>query len=574
MCAFLPDFGFSVHEIFDMLLAVFDRAALMLICLFFLIRIRLFRELLHKSAHTPKELLAVTAIFSMFALFSTWSGVPVEGSLVNVRIIAVMSGGILFGPWVGIITGIIAGLHRYLIDIGGITAIPCFITSIVAGVISGFISRRVPKAQHWRAGILGGMLCETLTMILVVVWAPTTALGLDIVSKIGVPMILGTVSIGFIVLLVRSVEGEKEASAARQAKLALDIANKTLPLFRHVNSESLRQVCDIIRRDINADAVAITNTEKVQAYVGVGEHNYQDNSDALSPTTQQALRYGKIIIKNNDEAHRTPEIHSMLVIPLWEKGVVTGTLKIYYCHAHQITSSLQEMAIGLSQIISTQLEVSRAEQLREMANKAELRALQSKINPHFLFNALNAISSSIRLNPDTARQLIFNLSRYLRYNIELNDDEQIDIKKELYQIKDYIAIEQARFGDKLTVIYDIDDEVNCRVASLLIQPLVENAIVHGIQPCRGKGVVTISIAQSGSRVRIAVRDTGHGIDPRIVEQLDTNEMPVNKIGLVNVHHRVKLLYGEGLHIRRLEPGTEIAFYVPNQPPRPGAAMLL
>lgn len=574
MCAFLPDFGFSVHEIFDMLLAVFDRAALMLICLFFLIRIRLFRELLHKSAHTPKELLAVTAIFSMFALFSTWSGVPVEGSLVNVRIIAVMSGGILFGPWVGIITGVIAGLHRYLIDIGGITAIPCFITSIVAGVISGFISRRVPKAQHWRAGILGGMLCETLTMILVVVWAPTTALGLDIVSKIGVPMILGTVSIGFIVLLVRSVEGEKEASAARQAKLALDIANKTLPLFRHVNSESLRQVCDIIRRDINADAVAITNTEKVQAYVGVGEHNYQDNSDALSPTTQQALRHGKIIIKNNDEAHRTPEIHSMLVIPLWEKGVVTGTLKIYYCHAHQITSSLQEMAIGLSQIISTQLEVSRAEQLREMANKAELRALQSKINPHFLFNALNAISSSIRLNPDTARQLIFNLSRYLRYNIELNDDEQIDIKKELYQIKDYIAIEQARFGDKLTVIYDIDDEVNCRVASLLIQPLVENAIVHGIQPCRGKGVVTISIAQSGSRVRIAVRDTGHGIDPRIVEQLDTNEMPVNKIGLVNVHHRVKLLYGEGLHIRRLEPGTEIAFYVPNQPPRPDAAMLL
>ncbi|ELY2631047.1 sensor histidine kinase [Cronobacter sakazakii] len=563
-----------MHEIFDMLLAVFDRAALMLICLFFLIRLRLFRELLHKSAHTPKELLAVTAIFSMFALFSTWSGVPVEGSLVNVRIIAVMSGGILFGPWVGIITGVIAGLHRYLIDIAGITAIPCFITSIVAGVISGFISRRVPKAQHWRAGILGGMLCETLTMILVVVWAPTTALGLDIVSKIGVPMILGTVSIGFIVLLVRSVEGEKEASAARQAKLALDIANKTLPLFRHVNSESLRQVCDIIRRDINADAVAITNTEKVQAYVGVGEHNYQDNSDALSPTTQQALRYGKIIIKNNDEAHRTPEIHSMLVIPLWEKGVVTGTLKIYYCHAHQITSSLQEMAIGLSQIISTQLEVSRAEQLREMANKAELRALQSKINPHFLFNALNAISSSIRLNPDTARQLIFNLSRYLRYNIELNDDEQIDIKKELYQIKDYIAIEQARFGDKLTVIYDIDDEVNCRVASLLIQPLVENAIVHGIQPCRGKGVVTISIAQSGSRVRIAVRDTGHGIDPHIIEQLDTNEMPVNKIGLVNVHHRVKLLYGEGLHIRRLEPGTEIAFYVPNQPPRPDAAMLL
>ena len=551
-----------MHPIFDMLLAVFDRAALMLICLFFLIRIRLFRELLHKAAHTPKELLGVTAIFSLFALFSTWSGVPVEGSLVNVRIIAVMSGGILFGPWVGIITGIIAGTHRYLIDIGGVTAVPCFITSIVAGVLSGWINRKIPKARHWRAGILAGMACETLTMTLVVLWAPTTALGLDIVSKIGVPMILGSVCIGFIVLLVQSVEGEKEAIAGRQAKLALDIANKTLPLFRDVNSESLRQVCDIIRHDINADAVAITNTARVLAYVGVGEENYHSSDDDISPTTRHAIDRGEIIIKNNDEAHRTPEIHSMLVIPLWEKGIVTGTLKIYYCHAHQITSSLQEMAVGLSQIISTQLEVSRAEQLREMANKAELRALQSKINPHFLFNALNAISSSIRLNPDTARQLIFNLSRYLRYNIELKDDEQIDIKKELYQIKDYIAIEQARFGDKLTVIYDIDEEVSCVIPSLLIQPLVENAIVHGIQPCKGKGVVTISVAECGNRVRIAVRDTGNGIAEEMIARVEADEMPGNKIGLLNVHQRVKLLYGEGLHIRRLTPGTEIAFYVP------------
>lgn len=116
------------------------------------------------------------------------------------------------------------------------------------------------------------------------------------------------------------MKGKKEASAARQAKLALDIANKTLPLFRHVNSDSLRQVCEIIRRDITADAVAITNTEHVLAYVGVGEANYQRHDDMISPTTRQAIRYGKIIIKNNDEAHRTPEIHSLMVIPLWEKG--------------------------------------------------------------------------------------------------------------------------------------------------------------------------------------------------------------------------------------------------------------
>jgi len=550
-----------VQSIFDMLLAVFDRAALMLISLFFMTRTRHFRQLLQKDQHSRQELVAVTAIFSLFALFGTWTGINVDGSLVNVRVIAVMSGGILFGPWVGIATGVIAGVHRFLIDIHGVTSVPCLVTSIAAGFIAGWINLKVAKDKQWSVGIIGGMLCESLTMLLIVLWAEPKSLGLAIVSEIALPMILGAVCIGLIVLLVQSVEGEKEAIAARQAKLALDIANKTLPLFRQVNSQSLRKVCDIIRCDINADAVAITNKHQILAYVGFGEHNYHNGDDGISPTTAQAIASGKIIIKNNDEAHRTPDIHSMIVIPLREKGEVTGTLKIYYRHAHRITWSLKEMAIGLSQIISTQLEVSRAEQLREMANKAELRALQSKINPHFLFNALNAISSSIRLNPDTARQLIINLSRYLRYNLEFSDDDAIDIKKELYQVKDYIAIEQARFGDKLTVIYEVDEDVACKVPSLLIQPLVENAIVHGIQPCRGKGVVVLAVQDQGNRVRISVRDTGNGISDEVIARVENNEMPGNKIGLLNVHHRVKLLYGEGLQIYRLNPGTEIAFYV-------------
>lgn len=477
-----------------------------------------------------------------------------------------MSGGILFGPWVGIATGTIAGVHRYLIDINGITSVPCLITSIIAGITAGYINRKVKKVKQWSIGIFGGMMCESLTMLLVVLWATPIALGLDIVSKIAVPMIAGSVCIGLIVLLVQSVANEKEVIAARQAKLALDIAHKTLPYFRNINSHSLAAICRIIRTEINADAVAMTNTQHIPqhilAYVGVGEEKYNIGHDIISPMTQQVILDGKIIIKNNDEQHLTPGIHSMIVIPLLEHGQVTGTLKIYYRHAHRITYSLQVMAVGLSQLMSTQIEVSRTEQLRDMANKAELRALQSKINPHFLFNALNAISSSIRINPDTARQLMINLSRYLRYNLELNDDALIDVKKELYQIRDYIAIEQALFGAKLTVIYDIDDDLAYQIPSLLIQPLVENAIVHGIQPCRGKGTVVIAVKDLGERLRVAVTDTGHGIDQQTIDCVARNEVPGNKIGLLNVHHRVRLLYGDGLHIRRLEPGTEIVFYIP------------
>lgn len=555
-----------MQHMFDMLLAVFDRAALMLICLFFLTRTSLFRKLLHKENenHTALELAAVTAIFSLFAIFGTLSGINVEGSLINVRTIAIMSGGILFGPWVGIITGVISGTHRFLIDIHGPTSIPCLITSITAGFLSGYINKKVKKALHWKVGILAGMLCETLTMVLILLMARPFSLGLDIVMNIAAPLILGASSIGLIVLLVQSVEDEKEVIAARQARLALDIANKTLPYFRNINAESLASICRIIRDDIDADAVAITDNKNILAYVGVGAEEYNIGHETLSDMTKATLESGEITVKNNDEMHRTPQIHSLIIIPLWEKGEVTGSLKIYYCDPHRITYSLKVMAIGLSQIMSTQMEVSRTEQLREMANKAEMRALQSKINPHFLFNALNAISSSIRAKPDVARQLVINLSRYLRYNLELND-ELIDLRKELHQVQDYIAIEQARFGSKLTVIYDIDDDISVKIPSLLIQPLVENAIVHGIQKCSGKGVVVISVKHHASGVWVSVKDTGHGINQETIDRVARNEMPGNKIGLLNVHHRVSLLYGQGLVIRRLEPGTDISFLITRTP---------
>ncbi|WP_431296289.1 LytS/YhcK type 5TM receptor domain-containing protein [Rahnella sp. PAMC 25559] len=557
---------------FDMLLAVFDRAALMLICLFFLTRTPLFRKLLHKENenHTALELTAVTAIFSLFAIFGTLSGINVEGSLINVRTIAIMSGGILFGPWVGIITGVISGTHRFLIDIHGPTSLPCLITSITAGFLSGYINKKVKKALHWKVGILAGMLCETLTMVLILLMARPFSLGLDIVMNIAAPLILGASSIGLIVLLVQSVEDEKEVIAARQARLALDIANKTLPYFRNINAESLASICSIIRDDIDADAVAITDNKNILAYVGVGAEEYNIGHETLSEMTKATLESGEITVKNNDEMHRTPQIHSLIIIPLWEKGEVTGSLKIYYCDPHRITYSLKVMAIGLSQIMSTQMEVSRTEQLREMANKAEMRALQSKINPHFLFNALNAISSSIRARPDVARQLVINLSRYLRYNLELND-ELIDLRKELHQVQDYIAIEQARFGSKLTVIYDIDDDISVKIPSLLIQPLVENAIVHGIQKCSGKGVVVISVKHHSNGVWVSVKDTGHGINQETIDRVARNEMPGNKIGLLNVHHRVSLLYGQGLVIRRLEPGTDISFLITQSPAKITAA---
>lgn len=543
----------------SILLQLIERAALLLMCLFVLTRVPRFKEVFAKGVHAPQELAMVTVIFSLFAIFGTYSGINVEGSLVNVRIIAIITGGILFGPWVGLITGIISGVHRFLIDIGGVTSLPCLITSVIAGIVSGMIYRRTSPGRRWIAAIAAGMACEALTMALILIMANPHSLGVDIVSKIAFPMIIGQVCAGLIVTLVQSVEGEKERIAAMQSKLALDIANKTLPYFRSINPESLRTICGIIKDDIGADAVAITDTRVILAYVGVGEEYYAEANEIISEETKQTLSSGEITIRDDDTEYLNRDIRSLIIIPLKEKGEVTGSLKIYYTNAHKITYSLQAMAVGLSQIISTLMEVSRVEGIKEMANKAELKALQTSINPHFLFNALNAIISSIRVDPDKARELIVNLSGYMRYNLELND-EFIDIRHELQQVQHYVEIEKARFGSRLSVVYEID-ELAVRIPSLIIQPLVENAIVHGILKAKGKGTVEISVKDRGDRVRVRIADTGAGISEETIAKVYSGSMEGNKIGLYNVHQRIKLIYGTGLTIRRLAKGTEIYFDV-------------
>ena len=539
-----------------MLLAVFERAALLLMALFLLTRTQLFQQIVIKHQRSPKETASILLLFVFFAVFSTYTGIDVYGSVVNVRIIAIICGGILFGPWVGISAGVISGIHRYWIDINGPTSLACLITSILAGLLATWIHQHSDKKNYAKYGIAAGMFCEFLTMMLILLLNKNTELAASIVQQISIPMIVGTVCIGLIIILVQDLDDEKDKIAALQAKHALNIANKTLPHFRNNDRDSLVKVCSIIREETDADAVAITDTHDVKAYVGIGEENFIDSHRQISYMTQQAVNLGKQIISNNLNVHN---FHSLLIIPLWENGQVTGTLKIFYCQPNRIRHALREMAIGLSHLISTQLEVSKIEQLKTMASKAEFSALQNKINPHFLFNALNAISTLVRIKPIQARQLIANLANFLRFNLE-KGDELIDIQEEIHQVQDYVAIEQARFGDKLEVQFDIDP-VHIKIPSLLIQPLVENAIQHGIVPARSPGVVTISVKQLMEKVKITIADSGVGIAPDVIGRIYQGSLGSNHIGMANVHQRVSLLYGAGLDIQRRDIGTEVSFYV-------------
>lgn len=546
------------------LLGLIEKSSLTIVLFIIISKIKNFKYIFQKDSYKLKDLLFISMIFTALAILGTYNGIDVEGSIANTRIISIVSGGILFGPFVGISSGIISGLHRFIIDVNGITAIPCLISSIIAGVLSGYISKKVEDKHKWFYGIVCGIIVESIGMCLIYFISKPHTTAVYIIKQIYLPMIVGQVGIGFLISIVNDIKKEKEEIAAFQSKLALDIANKTLPYFRTINSESLKKICSIIKEEINSDAVSITTAKEVLAYVGVGEEAFKESTIELSNITKEAMNQDKIlnvkVDKNEYSLSEKVNLKTALIIPLRDSQGVIGSLKIYYTEKYDMSHSKKSLAIGLSQIISTLMEISKIEEIKDAKNKAEIKALQTQINPHFLFNALNTITSFIRINPDKARKLIINLSTYMRYNLEVNSN-LIDINKELEQVKAYVEIEKARFGDKLNVIYDIDEDVDIKMPSLVIQPLVENAIIHGIRANGGHGTVKISVKCEKENTKICVENDGVTIEDDIINKVYKGNMPENKIGLYNVHLRLKLIYGQGLNINQLEPGTKIEFVI-------------
>ncbi|HJG95797.1 MAG TPA: histidine kinase [Romboutsia timonensis] len=545
-------------------LQLLEKSSLTIVLFIIITKIQGFKYIFQKENYKLKDLFIISLIFTALAILGTYNGINVQGSLANTRIIAIVSGGVLFGPLVGITSGIISGFHRYITDIGGITAFPCFISSIFAGLLSGFFYKKISSKYKWIYGIACGVISESFSMCLIYLLSKPHNIAIGIIKKIYIPMIVGQISIGFLISIVDAIKKEKEEVAAMQSKLALDIANKTLPYFRSINEKSLEKICRIIRDKIKSDAVSITDRNEVLAYVGVGEEAFKSPHTEISNITRCSIRENKILnIQVKEEESSISEkvnLKTAMIIPLIDSKGVIGTLKIYYTKKYDMSHSKKSLAIGLSQIISTLMEISKIEKIEKEKKKAEIKALQRQINPHFLFNALNTITSFIRINPDKARNLIINLSTYMRYNLEVNDN-LIDINKELEQVKAYVEIEKARFGDKLTVLYNIDDNIDAKIPSLIIQPLVENAIIHGIRKNGGCGTVVIGVKKEDGYTKVWVENDGITIDFDIIERVYSGKMPENKIGLYNVHLRLKLIYGQGLNIYRLEPGTRMEFYI-------------
>jgi two-component system LytT family sensor kinase len=204
----------------------------------------------------------------------------------------------------------------------------------------------------------------------------------------------------------------------------------------------------------------------------------------------------------------------------------------------------------------------KLEQQQLRLNEARLAALSRQINPHFLFNTLNSVTSLIRLDPEQARQVVYKLSNILRRLLR-QQENLTALREELSFIDDYLAIEMIRFGEKLRVVKDIDPEtLDMLVPSMLLQPIVENSIRHGLSSKVDGGTVRLKSRMLGDRLQILVEDDGVGIPESKLATLFEQG-----IGVSNVNERLKVLFGDDYKMwidSRLGEGTSTGIELPEQ----------
>lgn len=362
--------------------------------------------------------------------------------------------------------------------------------------------------------------------------------------------IAGIVMVGLALVIARFATRPDHVRALQSHKI-LEIANEALAYMRQgLTEESAQEVCRIVLGDTKAAAVAITDTERVLGFAGIGEDHHAVGGPIITRATRESIETGehRVLATKNEIGCPRKDclLTAAIVVPLVMRGRSAGTLKFYYTTPRLLNETQVAMAEGLAMMLSTQLELSELERQTELATRMELKALQAQINPHFLFNTINTIASLIRTDPTRARELLREFAAFYRRTLE-SGDELITLGQEIEQTRRYLTFELARFGDRIVVEEDLEPEVlEVLVPAFIVQPLVENAISHGM---RAEGPLTIhlfsSTGEDGS-IRITVADDGAGISAqRLPHVLEAASAKGLGIALKNVDDRLRGNYGPG-----------------------------
>lgn len=368
-------------------------------------------------------------------------------------------------------------------------------------------------------------------------------------------------------------------SSLRQSDLSVEIAHQTLPYLRRgLNEQNAEAIANIIIEIAQVAAVSITDCEKQLAYIGAGCDRHHPGDKILTEATREVIRTSNHKIVQTQQELNCPlsdtcdcPLAAAVIVPLVCKGAVVGTFKLYETKNGRISPDLIRLALGMGQILSLQVELAELDHQANLVTEAKLDALQAQINPHFFFNTMNTIIATSRSNPDRARRLLIHLAEFFRRALK-SKGALISLGEEMEFVNTYLVLEKARFGRKLIIKNKIPkDLLDAEVPRLSIQPLVENAVKHGVTPMLTSGTVSIFVDRIESEhgdveLLVEVMDDGMGIEAdRLKDVLLPGVGSGNGVGLYNVHARLRGLYGEeyGLVIQsEAGEGTTVTMRLP------------
>ena len=499
--------------------SLMQQMCIYLVIAYLLSKTPLFAPLMQVTVRLPDKLVCYV-VFSGFCIMGTYFGFQIEGAIANTRAIGAVLGGLLGGPVVGFLVGLTGGLHRY--SLGGFTDSACAISTTVEGLLGGCVHawllrrNQADRILQPTVALVTTLVAEALQMLIILLVARPFDHAARLVAHIALPMIV-TNALGaalFMRLILDRRDTLEKYSIAFSEK-ALRIAHRTVGiLMQGFDQSNCTRMARIIQEETGVGAVAITDCENILAFVGVGADHHLPGTPISSPHTFDAIARNEVVYADGAAVpyacaiSKECKLGSSLVIPLRGEGNrVFGTIKLYEPKRKFFSSLNRTLGEGIARLLSNQILAGTVEEQKRLLAQSEIKLLQAQINPHFLFNALNTLAAVIRSDPEEARRIVRYLSTFFRTSLKRPSTEAT-LGGELEHVEAYLRIEQARFADRLQIAIDVPEELrDAPLPAFTLQPIVENAIKHGIAQMIEPGRITISASQREGDLEIVVEDS-------------------------------------------------------------------
>ncbi|MEC4725966.1 sensor histidine kinase [Shewanella sp. D64] len=529
----------------SLILLLTQQMSLYLVIVYLVSKTPLFKFFSEAATRLPHKIF-IYLTFSSFCIMATYFGEHTNDALANTRAMGAVLGGLLGGPVTGFLVGLTGGLHRY--SMGGFTDLACAISTTLEGLSAGVISlylRKQGKGELIYAPLLVFLVtfsAELLQMAVILLVAQPFGDAWSLVKQIAIPMLLiNSVGAALFMSMVRDQKAMFDKMSSVFSTKALKIAERSVGILsKGFDQRSSAEIARIILEETNVGAVAITDTEKLLAFIGAGADHHIPGTPISSKITQEAIDNNCVMFADGVNVAYACSISSQcklgssLVIPLRSETQVIGTIKLYEPKNKLFLNINRTLGEGIGKLLSNQILFGRFEQQQNLLTQAELKLLQAQVNPHFLFNALNTIAAIIKRDPLKARLLIQQLAQFLRINLKRTTG-LITLDDELEHIESYLAIEKARFIDRLEVTIHISNELHhYRLPAFTLQPIIENAVKHGTSHMLDKGIIKVTAIIHEDLLLLEVTDNAG------LYQLKENS---EGLGMNLVHKRIQNQFG-------------------------------